>query len=179
MIVDTIYLHRHRLDLDEMVDIALAKSRKRLITMALLMGVVAGLATYVLTTPGDPDPFRMLVSFGGFAAVTLITFLSSRSNFKKFYQKPGQENFRGDRTVILNDDGIKIDYISGISTFLPWRTLQKADWGKSLLLLYMTDSQFLMIPRRIMDRKTEDRVRESLERAKTENAIEEGRLPTT
>jgi len=179
MIVDTIYLYRHALDIDEMVDVALATSRKRLAYSASMVGALTGFMVYAITTPLPPDGTRLAISMAGALVLALITYLSFRSTFRKHYRKPGQQALISDRTIVLSDDGIKVDYMSGISTFLPWRTLRKVTWGKALLLLYMTDSQFLMIPRRVIDANTESQMRAALEKAEHANAIGEGRLPTT
>jgi hypothetical protein len=168
--MEPIYLPRHRIDLNELVDIVFKKSLKRLLFVSLMGGLLAGLIVYTVVMADDDASIRLAISAATGVVVFGVSFLLYKSRFRSIYRRPANRLMFEDRTVILDEKSLKIEYSTGMGSTIPWTAVVKAEWTEQLLLLFITQTQFLILPRRLVDDKLKILIDIWLEEARKEKA---------
>lgn len=166
---ETIYIPRHRLDLEEMVALSVKKGFKRLFVLSFLYGYSVACTLYELFFRDSPTgvPMAALIGLG----VALLFGIMTTSNYRKVYARPGQRLLFEDRTIVLEPAGIKVDYANGATSSFPWSIILREEWQRDLLLLYIADATYIIIPRRLLTVPIEDAVKAALQRVREARGI--------
>ena len=166
---DTIYIPRHRLDVGEMTNLALRKGWRRVLIYSLLVSGFLGMLNYNFFAPafGLSVPAVVLIS----VLIGLLTVFQSYRATKSLLSKQAQSFAFGDRTIHFNQRSITVDHANGATSTFPWACLVKAEWLPELLLIYVTGIQYITIPRRYLDDKIENAIKQALVTVKQQQGL--------
>ena len=154
-----------------MSELAFKKGVKRLGVLSIGAGLLGGLFWYVFWSSAFNDKTGALIyAIVVGVLMAVVTMSRYRSQFRKVYRRPGQRLAFEDRTITLDERALRLEYESGMYSVMPWKAILKSEWTKNLLLLFLTDSQYVIIPRRIMDAEIEAKVKERLAEGQKERA---------
>ena len=136
------------------------KSGKR----PLLVAVFLGMATFMMIVGTDFSNTRevisnILVTFFALSFYILFTRMITAYQAKKIYKK--SPLLSNEVTLHISGKGINLNK-QGNSKILPWDTFTKWKENEKYILLYTNNYQFNVIPKRTMDEKQEEELKEFL-----------------
>lgn len=149
-----------------MVALSVRKRGRQIAALAVFLGALTVLLVLDVFPLWGEDSVPYALGLGAVAA--LLLWLLIPWNFKRVYRKPGQRTLFEERTAILDERGLSVEYVNGIATFMPWSTITRVEWTRDLLLLYIVDYQYIIVPRRALTPTIEQQIRDSLAAAKLE-----------
>ena len=146
-----------------MAELAFKKALPRVIYFGLMAGALAGLAFYALYRSEGFSPL-MALGFGAF--IVLAAAAGSQKRMRLFMKDPAQSFAFDDRTIYFDRESLHVDYSRGARSSFPWVCVLRAEWGNDFLLLYLTSTQYVTIPRRVIDGRAEEAIKEALQQAR-------------
>lgn len=163
--MEPIYIPRHRIDVHEMAKLTFSTTLRRFIIVAVFKGIVAGSLCYFILQFLDEMGIRAAIGIGAGVLAAALSLAVAPAQLAKLYSKPNQAIAFSDRTLVIEETGLRVEYTVGMLSFFPWRVFIRVRWLSKFLLLYITDYQYITIPRQLLGERTEEIMRGLLGKA--------------